>query len=127
MAFVSLPKNNAIVKVDTQTGIVVDSFSTGTVDMIQVDLTDDDHILPVEESLGVSRAPIGLETMASFDGLYMVTADEGSRSISIFNNMSEVVYTSTAVNTSLDLIAIQVGQTCGLLLQWDHLIRHFNK
>lgn len=107
-AVVTLQENNAVVIIDVPSGTVVRAFSMGTVDLHQVDLTEEDVVLQVEDQLGRPREPDGVVWI---DDDYFVTADEGdwhggSRGFTIWDVYGNVVYTS---GNSNDHIVASIG------------------
>ncbi len=115
VAVVTLQENNHIVLVDLATATVVGDFSAGTVDLTQVDLTEDDAALndnasiqQTEMAMAVPREPDGVTWINSE---LLVTADEGdldggSRGFTVFNTAGEVVFTS---GNSNDHIVARLG------------------
>ena len=98
IAAVSLQENNALVLVDLTTGAVVTSFSAGTVDLSQIDATEEDPaLISLTESLSaVPREPDGLSWV---NDQVFATADEGdwlggSRGFTMFDSQGNVVYAS---------------------------------
>lgn len=109
VAVVTLQENNHIVLVDLTDGSVVADFSAGTVDLEQVDATEEGALISQTESLtAVPREPDGV---AWINNEYFATADEGdldggSRGFTIFNTAGDVVW--TAGNT-LDHLTARFG------------------
>ncbi len=110
IAVVTLQENNHIALINLATGAIVRHFSAGSVDLANVDLTDDRPavIKPVEVQKARMREPDGVSWI---NNDYFATANEGdlnggSRGFSIFNSMGEVVWDSGA---ELDDLAIRFG------------------
>jgi hypothetical protein len=110
IAVVTLQENNHIVLVDLSDGSIVNHFSAGAVDLVQVDATEEDPSLisQTEHMDNVLREPDGV-TWINND--YFATADEGdldggSRGFTVFNTSGEVVWNSGA---SLDHMAVRFG------------------
>lgn len=109
IAIVSLQENNHIVLVNVADGSIVNDFSAGSVDLTQVDGTEEGALISQTESLpGVLREPDGVSWLSTE---YFVTADEGdldggSRGFTIFNTQGEVVY---AAGNSLDHMTARLG------------------
>jgi hypothetical protein len=103
IALVSLQENNHIVLVDLSDGSVINHFSAGSVDLVNID-TDNESIISFTDSQeGVLREPDGVSWLSTE---YFVTANEGdldggSRGFSVFNTDGELVF--EAGNT-LDLL-----------------------
>jgi hypothetical protein len=105
---VTLQENNAIVLIDTKTYEVVGSFTAGTVNLTQVDLTEEGVISQTETDLTVPREPDGITWL---DNDYFATADEGdlyggSRGFTVFHKDGSVVYSS---GNELEHLAASVG------------------
>lgn len=110
VAVVTLQENNHIVLVDLSTATVIGDFNAGTVDLMQVDATEEDPaiISQTEMLAAVPREPDGVTWIS--DEL-LVTADEGdldggSRGFTIFDTAGDVVFTSANSN---DHIAARIG------------------
>lgn len=110
IAVVTLQENNHIVLVNLVTGTVVKHFTAGTVDLVNVDLTDDRPavIKPTETQTGRMREPDGVSWINTE---YFATANEGdlnggTRGFTVFNTKGEVVWDSAS---ELDDIAIRLG------------------
>lgn len=110
IAVVTLQENNHIVLVNLKKARVIRHFSAGTVDLENVDATEEDPaIIDQTESLtSVPREPDGV---AWINNKYFATADEGdlfggSRSFTIFNKKGKVVYTS---GSEMDHLAVRLG------------------
>ncbi len=110
VAVVTLQENNHIVLVDLTTATVVDDFTAGTVNLTQIDATEEDPaiISQTEMQMAVPREPDGV---AWITNELFATADEGdylggSRGFTIFNTSGDVVYTS---GNSLDHLAVRYG------------------
>lgn len=110
MAVVTLQENNHIALVNLVTGTIVRHFTASSVDLVNVDLTDDRPavIKPVEVQNARLREPDGVSWI---NNEYFATANEGdlnggTRGFSIFNSMGEVVWDS---GSDLDDMAIRFG------------------
>lgn len=110
IAVVTLQENNHIALINLATGAIVRHFSAGSVDLVDVDLTDDRPavIKPVEVQKARLREPDGVSWI---NNDYFATANEGdlnggSRGFSIFNSMGELVWDS---GSELDDLAIRFG------------------
>lgn len=110
IAVVTLQENNHIVLIDLATGNVVNEFGAGSVDLFDVDLTEEkpNKILLSEASLQVLREPDGVSWI---NDRYFATANEGdleggSRGFSVFNLDGDVVWDS---GNSLDHLAVRFG------------------
>lgn len=110
IAVVSLQENNHIVLVDLSDGSIVNDFSAGTVDLDQIDTTEEEPALVSQtESLsGIPREPDGVTWIS--DELF-VTANEGdldggSRGFTVFNTAGELVFES---GNALEHIVARIG------------------
>lgn len=110
IAVVTLQENNHIALVNLVTGAIVRHFTAGSVDLVNVDLTDDRPavIKPVEVQNARLREPDGVSWI---NNEYFATANEGdlnggTRGFSIFNSMGQVVWDS---GSDLDDMAIRFG------------------
>lgn len=110
IAVVTLQENNHLALVDLVTATVSTHFTAGTVDLVNVDLTDNRPavIKPVEVKNVQLREPDGV-TWINKD--YFATANEGdlnggTRGFTVFNKQGQVVWDSS---TSLDDMAIRFG------------------
>ncbi len=110
IAVVTLQENNHIVLVNMVTGAIVRHFSAGSVDLVNVDLTDNRPavIKPDEVQSARLREPDGVSWI---NNDYFATANEGdlnggTRGFTVFNKMGEVVWDS---GTELDDWAIRLG------------------
>ncbi|SMB80188.1 Uncharacterized conserved protein [Pasteurella testudinis DSM 23072] len=110
IAVLTLQENNAIVLVDLAKGEVINHFSAGSVNLTQVDATEEKPLqIKLTESLNdVAREPDGV---AWIDNQHFATANEGdwkggSRGFSIFNTQGELVWDS---GNALDHLAVQFG------------------
>lgn len=105
---VTLQENNAIVVIDAD-GEVMNQFSAGSVDLENIDATDERGALIFTESqMGRLREPDGLQWI---DDNHFAIANEGdmdggSRGFTIFNKDGTVVYEA---GTSLEEAIIQAG------------------
>ncbi|MBC6445326.1 MAG: hypothetical protein GDA50_07895 [Alphaproteobacteria bacterium GM202ARS2] len=98
LAAVTLQENNHIVIVDLALGAVVNDFSAGTVDLENVDLTDDNRVALTESLPDVPREP---DAITWLDDDHIATANEGdlvggSRSVTVFHQSGEVIWDSGA-------------------------------
>ena len=105
IAVVTLQENNHLILVDLTDGSIVNDFSAGTVDLSQIDVTEEDPaiISQTETDTGVEREPDGV---AWITNQLFATADEGdlnggSRGFTIFNTAGDVVFTSGNSNDHL--------------------------
>ncbi len=110
IAVVTLQENNHIVLVDLETGTVVNDFSAGTVDLMQIDATEEDPaiISLTEMQAAVPREPDGVTWI---NNELFATADEGdldggSRGFTIFDTSGNIVFTS---GNSNDHEAVRLG------------------
>ena len=110
IAVVTLQENNYIVLVNLADGSIVNHFSAGTVDLTQIDATEEDPalIMQTESLSAVPREPDGV---AWIDTEYFATADEGdldggSRGFTIFNTNGDVVYSS---GSDLEHMTARIG------------------
>lgn len=110
IAVVTLQENNHIVLVNLATGTVVRHFTAGTVDLMNVDLTDNRPALikTTETQTARMREPDGVSWINTE---YFATANEGdlnggSRGFTVFNTKGEVVWDSAS---ELEDIAIRLG------------------
>ena len=98
IAVVTLQENNHIVLVDLATATVTNHFSAGTVDLTQVDDTEEDPAL-ISQTASINGIPREPDGVSWIDTTYFATADEGdyeggSRGFTIYNTEGDVVYTS---------------------------------
>jgi hypothetical protein len=110
IAVLTLQENNHIALVDLAQAKILNHFSAGSVDLTNVDLTDNRPALinPVEIQLGRLREPDGVSWI---NGSYFATANEGdlnggSRGFTVFDVSGRVVWDS---GTELEDIAIRAG------------------
>ncbi|MBW9262236.1 MAG: esterase-like activity of phytase family protein [Candidatus Thiodiazotropha sp. (ex. Lucinisca nassula)] len=110
IAVVTLQENNHIALVDLTDGSVVNEFSAGSVDLTQIDATEEDPALisQTENQDGVLREPDGV---AWINNDYFATADEGdldggSRGFTVFHRNGEVAWNSAA---TLDHMTVRFG------------------
>ena len=109
VAVVTLQENNAIVLIDLATKTVSNSFSAGTVDLVNIDTEEEDLINQTSSKSDIPREPDGVTFMGSN---YFVTADEGdldggSRGFTIFETSSgSIVYTS---GSDMDQMSAAIG------------------
>lgn len=120
-AVVSLQENNHLAIIDLRTAQVTASFSAGTVDLLNVDATEErlgpqrkGRIILDDSVLARRREP---DTVAWIDNTTFVTANEGdytdengaeggSRGFTVFNTSGSVLYEAGA---SLEYEAIRAG------------------
>lgn len=108
MVAVTLQENNHVVIVDLATGEIASHFSAGTVDLENVDLTDDGEV-KLEESLAdVPREP---DAVAWLDGDRLATANEGdmnggSRGVTIFDKSGATLWDS---GSETERVAAEAG------------------
>ena len=74
IAVVTLQENNAVVLIDVATKSVIDSFTTGTVDLTFIDRQDDSMVKQVEDAAAVPREADGVVWIGTE---YFATANEG--------------------------------------------------
>ncbi|PUA30939.1 MAG: alkaline phosphatase [Cellvibrio sp. 79] len=110
IAVVTLQENNHIALINLATGAIVRHFSAGSVDLVNVDLTDDRPavIKPVEVQNARLREPDGVSWI---NNEYFATANEGdlnggTRGFTIFNTQGDVVWDS---GSELDDLTIRFG------------------
>ncbi|MCF2946571.1 esterase-like activity of phytase family protein [Paraglaciecola aquimarina] len=109
IAVVTLQENNHIILVDLADASILNEFSAGTVDLTQVDKTEEEAVISQTESLdAVLREPDGVTWLGTE---YFATADEGdldggSRGFTVFNKQGEVVY---AAGSSMEHMVASVG------------------
>ena len=94
IAVVTLQENNHIAMVDLASGAVTASFSAGTVDLVNIDATEEGELHFTESLDGVVREPDGVTWMGTE---YFATANEGdmdggSRGFSIFDKNGNVIW-----------------------------------
>lgn len=107
-AVVTLQENNHIVLVDLPSGNVVNDFSAGTVDLDQIDTSENDLIELNSSLTMVPREPDGVTWLSD---TVFATADEGDlngggRGFTIFDIEGGVRYTS---GNSLEHLAVRIG------------------
>tara|TARA_B100001245_G_scaffold112055_3_gene82072 strand:+ start:3248 stop:5614 length:2367 start_codon:yes stop_codon:yes gene_type:complete len=108
VAVVTLQENNHLVLIDLATAAVTAHFSAGTVNLDQIDATEEDIISQTESLMGIAREPDGVTWI---DTGYFVTADEGdmnggSRGFTVFNTAGDVVWTS---GNSMEHLTARIG------------------
>jgi hypothetical protein len=108
VAAVTLQENNAVAIVDLEKKSVIRSFSSGTANLVNIDILDDRQIKQDSTQLAVPRESDGV---AWIDTMYFATADEGdlnggSRGFTIYNKFGKIMYTS---GNLLDVIAVRLG------------------
>jgi len=98
IAIVSMQENNHIVLVDLATGAIINNFTAGTVDLVQVDTKEEDPALIslTDTLLNIPREPDGV---AWISNSLFATADEGdlfggSRGFTLFDTDGNVVFSS---------------------------------
>ncbi|MCG8455430.1 MAG: esterase-like activity of phytase family protein [Holophagales bacterium] len=107
-AAVTLQENNHIAIVDLATGAVISDFSSGTVDLVQVDDTENDLIQQTADLDAVPREP---DAVAWTSANTLATADEGdldggSRGFTIFDTAGQVLFTS---GNSMEHLVARIG------------------
>ena len=110
LAVVTMQENNHVVVVRLSTGKIVSHFSAGSVDLTQVDATEEEPaIISQTESLyQIPREPDGVAWLNSYS---FATADEGdlfggSRGFSLFNFRGDLLFSS---GNSMDHMAARLG------------------
>ena len=110
IAVVTLQENNHIVLVDLATKTITADFSAGTVDLVNIDTTEEDPavISLTESDSDIPREPDGVTWISTS---HFVTADEGdldggSRGFTIYDTEGNIVFTS---GNSLDHLAVRYG------------------
>jgi len=110
IAVVTLQENNHLILVDLSDGSILNDFSAGSVNLVNIDTEEEDSaiISQTESEDAVVREPDGV---AWITNEYFATADEGdmdggSRGFTIFNTAGDVVWNSGA---SLDHMAARFG------------------
>lgn len=93
---ITLQENNHIVIADLASGAVTDHFSAGSVDLENVDLTDDGRVSLTESAADVPREP---DAVAWLDNDQLVTANEGDldgggRGVTVFDKSGGIVWDS---------------------------------
>ncbi|MET0066332.1 MAG: esterase-like activity of phytase family protein [Candidatus Thiodiazotropha sp.] len=111
IAVVTLQENNHIALVDLTDGNVVNEFSAGSVDLTQIDTTEEDPAL-ISQTENLSAVPREPDGVAWINDDYFATADEGdldggSRGFTIFNTQGEAVWGSASF---IDHMAVRIGQ-----------------
>ena len=96
VAAVTLQENNHVVLIDLASGEIAGDFSTGTVDLENVDLTADGTVSLTESAEDVPREP---DAVAWIDESRLVTANEGDyegggRSFTVFDPSGAVMWDS---------------------------------
>lgn len=105
---VTLQENNHIVIINGETGEVTSHFSAGSVDLENIDASDDGRLSFSESQAGRVREPDAVQWL---DNDRIVTANEGdwnggSRGFTIFHKDGTVLYES---GPSMEYIAAQLG------------------
>ncbi|ARU54965.1 alkaline phosphatase-like protein [Oleiphilus messinensis] len=110
VAVITLQENNHIVLVNLVDGSIVNHFSAGTVNLTQIDTTEEDPALIslTETQNNIPREPDGVTWLSTE---LFATADEGdmdggSRGFTIFNTAGEVVY---APGNALEHVVVSHG------------------
>lgn len=108
IAAITLQENNAIVLIDLATATVIRSFSTGSVNLTNIDTVEDDIINQTSSLNNVPREPDGITFIGT---QYIATADEGdwnggSRGFTIYDLEGNIVYTS---GNELEHIVASIG------------------
>ncbi|MDH3664803.1 MAG: alkaline phosphatase, partial [Alphaproteobacteria bacterium] len=96
MVAVTLQENNYVVIADLASGAVVSHFSAGSVDLENVDLTDDGQVSMTESAADVPREP---DAIAWLDNDRLATANEGDlvgggRGFTVFDRSGAVIWDS---------------------------------
>jgi hypothetical protein len=96
MVAITLQENNHVVIVDLAAGEVESHFSAGSVDLENVDLTDDGEVSLTESAADVPREP---DAVAWLDNERLVTANEGDlngggRGFTVFDRSGAVLWDS---------------------------------
>lgn len=97
VAVVTLQENNSLALVDLASASVLNSFWAGTVDLTQIDKTEEEALISQTQALSnIPREPDGVAWISS---QYFATADEGdwnggSRGFTVFDTAGNVVWTS---------------------------------
>jgi len=110
IAVVTLQENNHIVLVDLSNGSIVNDFSAGTVDLDQIDATEEEPAL-ISQTESLSAIPREPDGVTWIGNELFVTADEGdldggSRGFTVFNTAGEVVFEA---GNALDHIVARIG------------------
>lgn len=105
---VTLQENNGAAIIDLNTNEITSVFSTGSVDLENVDATKDNLIKPTDSLKGVPREP---DAVAWIDDEHLATANEGdwkggSRGWSVFDTSGKVVWDA---GSSIEDIANRYG------------------
>lgn len=108
IAVVTMQENNHIVLVDLRSGKVIKDFPAGTVDLDQIDATEDDVVSQTESLTAIPREPDAVQWINDWT---IATADEGdldggSRGFTFFNPNGSVIFSSANGD---DHLAAQVG------------------
>jgi len=105
---VTFQENNHIILVHLPTGLIVNNFSAGMVDLTHID-TNENDLIELNSSLSdVPREPDGVSWISP---LKMVTADEGdldggSRGITMFDWRGRVLWSS---GNELEHVTVRLG------------------
>ena len=96
MVAITLQENNHVVIVDLASGAMASHFSAGSVDLENVDLTDDGKVSLTESIADVPREP---DAVTWLDADHLATANEGdmdggSRGVTVFDKSGNVVWDS---------------------------------
>ena len=105
---VTLQENNHIVILNGQTGEIINDFSSGMVDLVGIDATEDGVLSFTESQEGRKREPDAIQWL---DENRIVVADEGdyeggSRGFTIFHKDGTELYES---GPSMEYVAAQLG------------------
>lgn len=108
IAALTMQENNHIALVYLPTGQILNDFSAGTVNLDQIDATENDLIELVESLTDIPREP---DAIAWANGLRLVTADEGdleggSRGFTIFDPLGNVRFSS---GNSYEHLVVRIG------------------
>ncbi len=110
VAVVTMQENNHIVLVDLKSGDVVDHFSAGSVDLVNIDTTEEGPALIslTESQNDVLREPDGVTWLnrENFATANEGDLDGGSRGFSVFNWTGDVLFDS---GNALDHMAVRLG------------------
>jgi len=110
VAVVTLQENNHLVLVNLATGTIVNDFSAGAVDLMQVDATEEEPAI-ISQTEMLTMIPREPDGVAWINNELFATADEGdldggSRGFTIFDLDGNVVFTS---GNSNDQITARLG------------------
>lgn len=108
VAAVSLQENNHIVFINLRSGRIVGDFNAGSVDLDQIDNTEDERINQTQSLVGVPREP---DAIAWVSDTELATANEGdlfggSRGFSIFRRSGKLLWDS---GNTLEHLTARIG------------------